>query len=227
MKKSVLLLSLVLAFLVIPYAKAETGTIRIDGPEGKIWPVMLESPADFTIYVKKVANPTNEPNILLVMSEASWGGLSGNVVVNWTGDSIMFAKGEFTAATTNSDKVPPSDTYPMTTGVGYTVASLKDHLSYGLSVPLTSMDTIYWAMKPFLGGGPITETPQAFTVTLPSTQPRMLVYALGKIDESTVFNNRVPPTKPGFVVPEVAPVLLVVASLGALAVYMLKPKKYQ
>jgi len=220
MKKPVLLLSLVLVLLVIPCVKAEIGTIRIDGPEGKIWPVMLESPADFTIYVKKVANPTNEPNILLVMSNASWNGLSGNVVVSWAGDSVEFAKGEFTAATTNSDKVP------IMTGVGYTVASLKDHLSYGLSESLASTDTIYWAMKPFLSGGPLTTTPMAFSVSLPSTQPRMLVYALGKIDESTVFNNRVPPTKPGFVVPEVAPVILAISSLGALAVYMLKPRKY-
>jgi len=220
MKKPVLLLSLVLVLLVIPCVKAEIGTIRIDGPEGKIWPIMLESPANFTIYVKKVANPTNEPNILLVMSNASWNGLSGNVVVSWAGDSVEFAKGEFTAATTNSDKVP------IMTGVGYTVASLKDHLSYGLSESLASTDTIYWAMKPFLSGGPLTTTPMAFSVSLPSTQPRMLVYALGKIDESTVFNNRVPPTKPGFVVPEVAPVILAISSLGALAVYMLKPRKY-
>ena len=221
MKKLKLLLSLaiMLVIAIVPLAKAETGTIRID----PVWPIMLESPADFTIWVQGAGDPTSDPNILLAMTEASWNGLTGDVVVSWSGGSVSFDKNtDFTAVTDNSANVPPSGT---TEGARYTVASLKDHLSYGLSVPISSTETIYWAMKPFLDGGPLTGTPQPFTVTLPSTDPRMLVYALGKTVGSEIFDNKVPPTIPGFMIPELATIVLAAASFGAFALYAVKRRK--
>jgi len=202
---------------MVPAVKAETGTIRID----PFWPVMLESPADFTIWVQGAGDPTSDPNILLVMSADSWNGLTGNVVVSWSGGSVSFTKAEFAGIQENSVKVPLSGTTP---GGCYTVASLKDHLSYGLSEPISASETIYWGMKPFLSGD-LTGTPQAFTVAFTSTHPRMLVYALGKTEGSDLFDNKVPPTRPGFIVPELGPILLVLASFGAFAVYAIRRRK--
>lgn len=226
MKKLALIVAFAIALVIMPSVKAETGTIRIETPEGDYWPIMLESPATFEIWVQGAGNPTSDPHILLVMTEACHLGLTGNVVVTWTGGSASFSSGEFTPVTENSDKVPPSDTYPIFTGAGYTAASLKDHLSYGLSEPISSTETIYWAWKPFLNGEALTHDHQSFSVDLPSTEPRMLVYALGKTNGSTLFDNKVPPTRPGFMVPELGPIFLVLASFSAFILYAVKSKRH-
>jgi hypothetical protein len=214
--KKFILLALALILVTIPSAKA-MGTIRID----PVWPVMLGSPVDFTIWVEGAGDPTGEPNVFLVMTEACWDSLTGDVEVSWSSGSVSFMKEDFTPAQLNSEKLPPTGT---TEGDCYTVASLKDHLSYGLSEPISSTETIYWAMKPFLSS-PLTGTPQTFTGTLPSTHPRMLVYALGKTEGSNLFDNKVPPTRPGFVVPELGPMLLILAPFTAFAVYAVRRRK--
>lgn len=178
------------------------GTIRIEPSN----PTMISSPATFSISVTQ--HPADDPHILLVMTKACHNGLTGSVQVTWTGGSASFSAANFTAAKTG--KVPPS-----TPDADYTVASLQDHLG----VPHS--EDVYYALGPFLAG-PITQTAQTFTVTLPSTAPRMLVYAIGK--SSTDFDNKVPPTIPGFVVPELGTILLALASFGALGLYSLRRK---
>jgi hypothetical protein len=221
MRKIIPVCSVLALLIMISSANAETGTIRIETADGEYWPVMLESPADFEIWVEGAGNPTNNPNILLVMTEASWNGLT-NVVVTWSGGSATFTSGDFMSAQKNSDKIPPGTT----SGGCYSVASLKDHLSYGLSEPISAGATIYWAMKPFLAG-PLTHDHEEFSVELSATSPRMLVYAVGKIGDSTLFDNKVPPTRPGFVVPELGTGLMLLASFGAFALYALKRRKPQ
>ena len=188
-----------------------TGTIRID----PYLPMGVGSPAEFTVWVKPSANPTSDPHIFLVMTKSSFDGLTDEVTVEWTGDSVadlVISNAEWTMETSPGKKIPP-DTTP---GAGYTVASLKDHLE--------TSDGIYWAFKPFLSGD-LTTSPKTFTVTLPSDDARMLVYVLGKTDGNTVFNNRVPPTIPGFVVPEPAAIAAAATSFGALAAYALIKRK--
>lgn len=179
------------------------GTIRIEPSN----PTMVSSPATFNISVTE--HPAADPHILLVMTKACYNGLTGSVQVTWTGGSISFSAVDFTAATTG--KVPPS-----TPDADYTVASLQDHLGVSHS------EEVYYAFGPFLAG-PITQTEQTFVVTLPSTAPKMLVYAIGK--SSTDFDNKVPPTIPGFVVPEPGTILLALASFSALGLYSLKRRK--
>jgi hypothetical protein len=53
----------------------------------------------------------------------------------------------------------------------------------------------------------------------------MLVYAIGKTEGSTLFDSKVPPTRPGFVVPELGHVLLALASFSAFALYAVKRRK--
>lgn len=226
MKKIALVVVLIalFAFTINPI-KAEgeaTGTIRIS----PALPIMTESPATFEIWVQGAGDPTYFPHILLVMTYECWDGLTGNVVVSWTGDSISFAKGDFAMA--DSGYVPPGGT---TNGGRYTVASLKDHL--GTDGP------VYWAMDAFITGPLHTSPHQTFTVTLSSTEPRMLVYALGKTSCPTVlqvpldpepscgdfFNNKVPPTIPGFIVPEPSTILLALTSFGAFALYAAKRRR--
>ena len=184
---------------------AGQGLVRIDPAN----PTMQTSPAVFSVYV--VSGPdANSPYVFLVMTEDSYNGLTGDVTVSWSGGSIVITT--WNMETDNSVKVPPNTE----SGVGYTVASLKDHL--GTSGP------IYWAFEPILEG-PITQTPQDLTVVLPSTAPKMLVYALGKTGDSELFNTRVPPTIPGFVIPEATPLILAGASFAAMGLYAYKRKK--
>jgi hypothetical protein len=178
------------------------GTIRIQPAN----PTMISSPATFNISVTE--HPADDPHIILVMTKACYNGLTGSVQITWSGGSKSFSAANFTSAKTG--KVPPS-----TPDADYTVASLQDHLGVSHS------EDVYYAFGPFLAG-PITQTKQTFVVTLPSTAPRMLVYAIGK--SSTDFDNKVPPTIPGFVVPELGPILLALASFSALGLYSLRRK---
>lgn len=213
---------IVLASLVLiagPLAvKAQTGEIRIE-PHGSYYPlpIMLSSPATFNTTATDQATAYN-PHIVLIMTNASYQGLTGHVLVNWTGGSTHFPKASFTSVELNGAFVPPSGTTP---GARYTVASLKEHLG----VNDTADDTLWYAHGAFLSG-PINQTPQEFTVTLPSTDPRMLVYIIGMSSATgNLFDMKVPPTMPGFVVPDLAPLLLATASFGALGLYAVKRRK--
>lgn len=201
------------------------GAIRIM-PHGSYYPepIMLSSPATFTITAidhKTVCNP----NILLVMTNASYQGLTDDVIVEWVGGSISFSKASFTAVSDNSAYVPPSG---VTEGARYRVSSLKDHIG----VSGTADETLWYVYGPFLSRC-VKQTAQTFNVTLPSTDPRMLVYAIGKITCPSFFDiaccnffdTRVPPTQPGFVVPDLAPVLLALAPFSAFGVYAIKRRK--
>lgn len=117
----------------------------------------------------------------------------------------------------DSGYIPPSGT---TQVVRYQVSALKEHIG----VNDTADDTLWYAYGPFLSG-PITQTPQTFNVTLPSTHPRMLVYAIGKSRCSQIFDMRVPPTRPGFLIPDLAPILLALASFTAFGLYAIKRRK--
>lgn len=188
------------------------GTIRID----PYLPMGTSSPAQFEVWVKPGGDPTTDPNIFLVMTESCYDGLAGNVTVDWTGDGLSdlnITKDEWTNETELGKKVPPGTV----NGAGYTVASLKDHL--------TTSEAIYWALKPFLDGD-ITQSHTVFNVTLPSSAPKMLVYVLGKTDGSELFNNRVPPTIPGFVIPEPATIVAAAIPFVALAGYAVVRRKH-
>lgn len=212
MKKLIFLMPIICLLLIgaVPVFAAgnSTGGIRIS----PALPVMVKSPAPFETWLQPLnAPPATSPNIVLVMTKACYDGLSGSVVVTWTGGSTSFPKNAFIAAHTGY--VPTSGS---TSGGRYTVGSFQDHLG----VPHS--ENVYYAYGPFLAA-PITQTHQSFTVALTSTHTRMLVYAIAK--GSTLFDQKVPPTIPGFVVPELAPVLLTFASFGALTLYAVKRRK--
>ncbi len=220
LKLSLWALAIFLVMATVPFVIAETGTIRIE----PALPLMTKSPADFEIWVQGAGDPTHDPNILLVMTEATYDGwLAGDVMVSWETGLTNFSKTDFTSVDVLGEYVPPSGT---TNGARYTVATLKTKLNYPLEEPIEG--PIYWAMKPFLSE-PLTTSSQKFTITLPPiSNPRVLVYALGKTAQSGVpelFNNKVPPTIPGFVVPELGTILLAAASFAALALYSVKRRK--
>jgi len=194
------------------------GLIRLE-PHGSYYPlpIMLSSPATFNVFIASPEHTAYDPVILLVMTSASYQGLTGDVLVEWDGGQTNFSSADFTAVSTNSEKIPPG-TSP---GAGYTVAALKDHIG----VSGAEDDTLYYAYGTFLSY-PIDSTPQTFTVTLPSTNPLMLVYVLGRSSENLgVLDMFVPPTQPGFVVPDLAPILLASASFSAFALYAFKRRK--
>jgi len=196
------LVALIASPLTVQACGEATGALRIT-PHGSYYPlpIMLSSPATFTITA------------------------IDDVMVEWVGDSINFSKASFTAVSDDSAYVPLSG---VSEGARYRVSCLKKHIG----VNGTADDTLWYVYGPFLSG-PVDQTAQTFTVTLPSTNPRMLVYAIGKItcfgsfsiECFDFFNTRVPPTMPGFVVPDLAPVLLALASFSAFGVYAIKRRK--
>lgn len=224
MKKLILpiLFTVFLVAFSSPVFAEGQGTIRIE-PHSSYYgqPTMLSSPATFNISITEGGDTSYDPHILLAMTNDSYYGLTGDVTVTWTGGSISFSSTDFTGVddTTVPNYVPPLGT---TNGVRYVIATLQSHLN------VSNSETVWWTWGPFLSN-PITQTKQEFTVTLPSTSPRMLVYALGKTQNSdlfdNMFNNRVPPTQPGFVVPELGPALLAASSFSAFVLYTIKRKK--
>jgi hypothetical protein len=74
---------------------------------------------------------------------------------------------------------------------------------------------------------PLTSDAKEITITLDSSEPRMLVYLMGKSeDDAALFDVRVPPTNPGFVIPEVAigSIMTAVAMFAALGLFAYKRK---
>ncbi len=211
MRRQIAVLTLIaaLALMIVP---AYAATIRID-PHSSGYPtaVMLSSPATFNI--SDVSKTDYDPHILLVMTVASYNGLSGDVVVTWTGGSLTFHKADFTLATFGGgNKIPPGTT------AQYTVASCADHLG-------VSSNDVYYAFGSFLAHE-ITSTKQEFTITASSTALRMLVYAIGRENSPTApLNNNVPPTQPGLVVPEVATLILAASPFAAFGLYAFKRRR--
>jgi hypothetical protein len=218
-KKSLALLITLfsLSLTLVPTVFASPGGVIIITPP---WPLTQNAPATFTISVNTAANPTYDPALLLVMTTACHAGLTGNIIVTWSSGSISFAPSDFMLLTGNG-KIPDSSI----SDKRYERASLADHLS-------ASGESVYWAMKDF-PIGTLTTTPKTFTVTLPSSAPRMLIYALGKSSNPHAFayaccikyDRWVPPTNPGFVVPELGPILLALASFSAFGLYAVKRRK--
>jgi hypothetical protein len=227
MKSLPLALALGFAALFVGSAYAATcpnGELLIN-PHGSYYPlpIVLSSPATFTI---ESINSTIGvfPNIVLVMTKASYDGLTGPVTVTWVGTSgqsnqSVFPKMGFQAVTVGY--VPDQTVTPFDSG-RYMVSDLKQRLG----VNGTSQDTLFYNFGPFLDGSAIGRIPREFTVTLPSTHPRMLVLAIARSGVCTpFFNMRVGPCKPGFIVPETAPVLTATASIGALVLFAIKRRK--
>ncbi len=226
--KKLLIPAIALGLLVLSicnlYAECPSGELCIY-PHGSYfpYPVMLSSPATFTI---ESANSTIGifPNIVLVMTKASFDGLAGPVVVTWVGTSgqsnqSVFPKASFQAAT--NGYIPDKTVTPYDSG-RYNVSELK----MSLGVNGTIQDTLYYTFGPFLGGSAIGRIAREFTVNLPSTQARMLVLAVARSGVCTpFFNMRVGPCKPGFIVPEPAPIAIATASIAALGLFAVKRRR--
>jgi len=216
LRKSLAVLVLVLAMsLATTTTLAQGGGIIVITPQ---WPIEVGTPATLEISVVPAADPTYYPSILLVMTEDCWNGLT-SVSVTWTGGSVSFIDTDFTELEDGPgvEKIPDATI----SDVQYTRAALADHLYE----PGTA--TVYYAMFD-LTGVTLHTTPETLTVTLDSTDPKMLVYALGRsVDDPTAkFDRWVPPTNPGFVVPELGTILLALASFSALALYTLQRRKH-
>jgi hypothetical protein len=216
------MLIMVLSLISIPCAMAATGGLRIS-PQ---WSIMVESPYEFTVWTQ--AGNGYDVHILLVVTDLCHASMpsTGAVVVKQDSTVIAtFGEGEFTSETgTGGVYIPPE----ALTDCPYQASNLKSHLSYGLSEPLEPEDTIWWALKPLNSPdfNPLDET-EVIEVTLNSDNPRMLIYLMGKNDVSaTKLDNRVPPTNPGFMVPEViiGSIMAVAAMFTALGLFAYKKK---
>ena len=196
---------LVSSFIVSVFAG--TGSLRIDPP----LPYMNESPAEFDIWVQGV-DTAYEPIILLVMTDSCMDGLSEDPMVKWNDGAGSVTLDSWTEETTNGVKVPPG----ASNGAAYTVASLQDHLD--------TSESIHWATAPILDGPIVPGETYKITVYMDSDDPKMLVYVLGKSEGSEVYDMSVPPTIPGFIVPEVpiGTILALVTMVGTAAIFKYK-----
>ena len=211
--KSKKLLTLVLATLLITLpsllmVNAGVGSIRIE----PAMPLVSDSSADFSIWVQG-ADDADDPHILLVMTESCYNGLGvGGVVVSYESNSVPILQDAFTEED-NGGKIPEG----ATNGAQYTVASLKDHLD--------TDDPIYWAFVSIPGLDEMEAgIKYDIRVEFDSSSPDMLVYILGK--DSDMFDMRVPPTIPGFMMPEVpiGTVLSLVTMVVAAGLMQLRKK---
>lgn len=181
-----------------------------------MWTVMVESPYTFDVWAQNA--DVYDCRVLLVVTQECLDGMPTAPTAAVTVNGATLTKDDFTSATLNSDKVPPASTN------GYTVASLKDHISYGLDDPLDSEDTIYWALSDVVFD-PLTDTIEDLEVILDSSELRMLIYLMGNLeDNSGLLDTRTPPTNPGFMVPEITlgSIIAVATMFVALGLYAYK-----
>ena len=226
MKKYVMLF-MVLLLISIPCVMAGTGLLKISPSYTTTSP----SPTDFTVWCN--SGSSYDVEILLVVTEDCWSNMIGIGAVTVEHEGIIIAdfdQTEFQGPVTGMGGVyiPPSGA---TNGARYTVASLKDHLDYGMTTPLGSDDAIYWVKEPLVTAGndfdPLGESPEVLTITLISGEPRMLVYLMGRSENNgDLLDMRIPPTMAGFMVPEVAigSIMAVASMFTALGLYTYKKK---
>ena len=214
--KKIVLIALILALGTAAIAHAAgTFTIRID----PYWPAMVASPATFETWVQGGSGEAYDLHVLVVMTQECYDGLSDGVVLDDSLGPVNIAA--FNPVTDNSEKVPPAPHEAQ-----YTVAALKDHLDEGLSVPLSASDTIYWALAEAPFNEPLTGTHVEFTVTLPSSDPRALIYVMGSSEDDLGYMDMgVPQTPAGFIVPEPATIAAVATSIGAFGLYAYHRKR--
>jgi hypothetical protein len=209
------ILFMALLLVSVPCVMAGTGGLRIS----ETWPVMVESPSTFTVWAQSAE--AYDVNILLVITQECLDNMGSGVTLNFGSTPITVTS--FEAA--DDQFVPESGT---TNGARYTVASLKDHLDYGLPEPLDKDDTIYFALVPLVGfTNPLTTDPVEIEISLDSTSPRMLIYLLGKsTSDCDLLDMKVPPTIPGFMVPEVAigSIMTVSTMFAALGLFAYRKK---
>jgi len=208
-KIGLIVFPLLFALSIVTIVMGEpTGGLRIDPP----LPEPSGTTAEFSISVIPSAVPTHHPHILLVITDSCHTTI-GPVSVAWAGGSITITS--WHSETVPSVKVPyainPGDPIA-TTGAGYTVASLMDHLE--------TTAPIWWACESILDDNDIGEGGATITVSFTSSHPKMLVYIMGSTSESNqvVLDTRVPPTIPGFMIPELplGTITAVALMLGAL-----------
>ncbi|MGQ9680716.1 MAG: hypothetical protein ACUVV4_08150 [Candidatus Bathyarchaeia archaeon] len=186
------------------------GQIKIAPP----YHLLTSIPITYHVYTEGAGKIAYDPHIFLAMSEDSWNALD-NVTVSWGGGSLEFIKGNFNAVSDNSLKIPVDD------NIGYTVASVKDHLRDGSGEVIGPEDNIYYVFVGF-PIGEITNTPKSFDVDLNSESPNMMIYILGKSDVNGEFDMRTPPTPSGFVIPEPATISVIVVSMAGFVAYFKK-----
>jgi len=152
---------------------------------------MIDTEETFYIWVKN-GGTAYYPQLLLVMTETCWDGLT-QVSIDFNDDGSTewtLGNGDFNEAVLG-EEVPPS--YPP--GIRYTVASLKDHLG----IEGTDL-SVYWGLVDFPGGDTIDGDTDKYEVyiTLDSTDPKMLVYVYAKSENSagTDYDMKVPTTNP-------------------------------
>ena len=212
MRQSKVVFILITIMALLPVSTpvfAGTGSLRIEPDQTD---ATLITPATFEVYAQ--SDDSYDVNFLLVVTvECYTGMLDGQIAaeVTYGGTTIEFMKSDFVEA--SSEFVPPSGT---TEGARYTVASLKDHID--------TEGSVYWAMKPMLHDDfdPLTTTKQEITVNIHSSDPRILVYLQGKsVNDAALFDMKVPPTIPGFVVPEIplGTIMGLATMLAALAIF--------
>ena len=201
----ILLVPLITGLAIV---SAASGNIKIDPP----YHLMTVGPIEYHVYTTG-AHTAYNPHIFLAISKDCWEGLT-EVKIEWSGGSISFSPGDFASEDQNSKKLPLGKDLPV-----YTVASLKDHLG--------TDDEIYWVFDEFLDGTPITNTYQAFNVTLDSNEPNMMIYVIGSSTEGGDLDTFTPVTPSGFVVPEPATIATIGASmvgLSALSIRRMRKK---
>ncbi len=200
------MLIVTIVLVATPIVFAGVGSLRIE-PQ---LPIKSTSPADFEIWAE--SGTAYFPHIFLVIPESCFLGLTGDTVVSWTGASspLTIEISDWIGPEDNNNLSLPSSASP-----GYNVATLQAHIP--------TSDPIYYVFEPILEG-PLTSTKETITVELHSSEPEMLVYVLGKqTEESNYYDIRVPPTIPGFVIPEIPlGTLMGLASMMAALIIMIK-----
>ena len=213
--KSIVFLSLTLLLFTATCVHVySTGLLAIS----PYWPSMTSTHEVFEIWVKNGVT-AYYPQLLLVMTDTCYLATT-QVEIDFENNDlgvITIPAGAFAMA--SSVYVP--DGYP--TGIRFTVASLKDHLGIG-----GTTQSIYWILVDFPSGATINGlTKYPVEITLDSTSPKMLVYVYGKSVDSLAadYDMKVPPTNPGFMVPEPATIAAVVTPTLTLLAYAYYKRK--
>ena len=215
-KKVLLLLMPLLLFTIICTHVYATGLLEIT----PTWPIMTDTDETFEICVKN-GGTAHSPKLFLVMTDTCHAGLA-EVKIDFhdNGPSIgdVTLTDGFTKETDTDKGLPPG----YSPGIIMTVASLKSHIGIG-----GTDESIWWTLVPFPTGDTINGPTDKYKVhiTLDSTDPSMMIYVYAKSSPGADYDMKVPPTNPGFMVPEPATIAAVATPTLTLLAYALYKRK--
>jgi hypothetical protein len=203
---------------VVPVGEPHTGSAIITG-----------NPATLEAFVTTAAHsPIYDVWLLVVIDHDTYMNMN-SITISDTDYPVTLVPGDFSAAVTGSpDKIPLTNDGNYSGPTAFPGCQQNIQYAYGAVISQMSQvhttTTIHYVLVYAFNS--ITNAPsRVFTVATDSTHINVLILGLGTEEDGTILANNTPFSGSTLHTPQIASILLAIASFSALAIYAVKRKR--